>query len=127
MAGKLVLITGSRGYPDRALVEREVGRVLEPDDVFVHGGCPNSPDVWGEAVAVRMNVRVLSCPAEWDVYGRAAGPKRNQQMVDLVRLYAEKCHAEVVALAFIGPGSRGAADCHRRMVKAGFAPVVWRS
>jgi hypothetical protein len=48
--------------------------------------------------------------ADWAVKHRAAGPIRNQEMVDSG---ADEC------LAFIGVGSTGARDCARRAEAAG--------
>jgi hypothetical protein len=58
--------------------------------------------------------------ADWDAYGNAAGPKRNQQMVDdglaLKRLFGAELHC----LAFPAPDSRGTHDCARRARAAGY-------
>lgn len=62
--------------------------------------------------------RVLGCdidvyPADWPRYGKAAGPMRNQQMVDEGK--------PDVVLAF--PGGRGTADMVRRAKAAGVRVV----
>lgn len=53
-------------------------------------------------------------PAEWDKHGKAAGPIRNQKMVDL---------GATVCLAFPLPGSRGTAHCMSAARKASIP--VW--
>lgn len=58
------------------------------------------------AAACGVNYRVFR--ADWDTHGKAAGPIRNQQMID--------AGAELV-IAF--PGGRGTEDMVRRAEKAG--------
>jgi hypothetical protein len=53
-------------------------------------------------------------PAKWNTFGAAAGPIRNQIMVDLG---ADLC------LGFPLPGSRGTYDCMERARKAGIKTV----
>lgn len=55
-------------------------------------------------------------PADWDKHGKAAGPIRNQQMLD------EGKPDLVVAF----PGGRGTADMVRRAKKAGVETLVFR-
>ena len=57
--------------------------------------------------------RAGSYPAQWDVYGRRAGPIRNQEMID------EGKPDGVVAF----PGGKGTADMVRRAEAAGLK--VW--
>lgn len=70
-------------------------------------GCDQDAEWW----AHQHYLPVTLFPAEWERYGRAAGPIRNQQMVE----YAEGC------IAF--PGGRGTADCLHRAQAAGLP--VW--
>lgn len=39
-------------------------------------------DTLARLEAERRGIRVLDFPADWDIYGRAAGPIRNRQMLD---------------------------------------------
>jgi hypothetical protein len=59
--------------------------------------------------ALRNEVPFLGYPARWTKEGRAAGPIRNQRMID-------KCKPELVASL---PGGRGTADMVRRAREAG--------
>jgi hypothetical protein len=107
-----ILITGSRDWSDADLLRRVVLRMLAvstQDAVLVHGGCRgvdvDAARLWREA---GRPVEVHA--AEWDVHGRAAGPIRNQLMVDLG---ADMC------VALIRDGSRGASQCADAAERAG--------
>lgn len=59
--------------------------------------------------AIKFGFKLYKFPAEWDKYGRKAGPIRNQQMLDEGKPDA--------VIAF--PGGTGTADMVRRSEKAG--------
>jgi len=92
-----LVISGSRSISDRlsgflspkqqAIV---VQRVLA-DSAFdgaqlmtvLHGDNHDSPDGWAANWATyRDDVDESPYPADWDAHGRAAGPKRNAEMID---------------------------------------------
>jgi hypothetical protein len=120
-----ILITGSRNWTDRdAILNALVQAVTEfgnaRDLTLVHGACPTGADqiaheLWTGHLS-RFN-HVERHPADWQQFGRGAGPKRNQEMVDL---------GADICLAFMNPGSRGTADCVRRAEKAGIPVRVFR-
>jgi len=52
--------------------------------VIIHGACIyGGADLIAGACARGMEVKVEEYPAEWDKYGRAAGPIRNMKMLKL--------------------------------------------
>lgn len=116
-----VLICGGRNYgvgdTKRALEEREsfdsLMKVLEvePDEepvtCVIHGGAPGV-DSLADAWAKRQKIPVEVFPADWDAHGRAAGPLRNQRMLDEGK--------PDIVVAF--PGGRGTADMLRRARKS---------
>jgi len=65
------------------------------------GDC-NGGDMIGLEAGKRMNITIEHYPADWDKLGRAAGPIRNQQMVDVAD----------ALVAF--PGGIGTADVSAR-------------
>lgn len=113
-----VIVTGSRTWPDPKavwLALAEIANTLDPGDTLtvVHGGCPTGADRaaarWCRLpVNAPRTVTVVGepHPADWDRYGKAAGPIRNREMVD--------AGADLV-IAFPLPGprsrSRGTWDC----------------
>lgn len=117
-----ILVTGSRGWTDdQAIVDAMLDLknwhpFVWEDVVIVHGACPTGADYLVNLWANNVGIKTEKHPADWKKYGRAAGPKRNQQMVDL--------GADVV-LAFRNPGSRGTQDCINRAIKAGLNVKIY--
>jgi YspA, cpYpsA-related SLOG family len=111
--GRVVLVTGGRSFTDG----RFVASVLTEMDAaratlrLIHGGAQGTDHLaglWAELFGVPI-VRVL---ANWHLLGRAAGPRRNQEMVDM---------APDLVIAF--PGGSGTADCVARARARGL-PVM---
>ena len=114
-----VLVTGSRDWANELVVEGALAVAVyqRVPAVIVHGACPTGAD----AMAARWtrSHRVIGLteeahPALWQWHGRAAGPRRNAEMVEL---------GADVCLAFIRAGSRGASHCARLAERAGI-PVL---
>lgn len=89
-----ILVTGSRTWPKykpamigTTLLGWALGRV-EEDPVTVVVGYdpererPHGVDQIAYETCLRGGVRVECYPADWDAHGKAAGPIRNQKMVD---------------------------------------------
>lgn len=94
-----ILITGSRTWEDRAAIRSALAQVWHPDAVLVSGACPRGADALCEECWTHWGGRVERHPADWDRYGRAAGFRRNAEMVEA---------GADICLAFIRAGSRGA-------------------
>ncbi|MFG3051817.1 SLOG family protein [Kitasatospora sp. NPDC048239] len=110
-------MTGSRSWSDRSAVITGLDLVAEEFDysglVVVHGACPTGVDSMAAAWArVRLGrgVREERWPADWARFGRSAGPRRNQVMVD---------RGAAVCVAFPLGRSVGTRDCMRRAAAAG--------
>jgi hypothetical protein len=110
--GKRVAIVGSRGYPDRLLVESFVNHL--PSDTVVISGGAKGPDSWAEAVARARGLEVVVLIPDWEAQGKMAGPIRNQKIID---------QAEIL-VAFWDGKSRGTADSIRRARAKGI-PVIF--
>jgi hypothetical protein len=105
-----VLVTGGREYSDSSCVYRYLTQ-LKPTAV-IHGaatGADSLADAWAKHYAVP----VTRYPADWRTHGRAAGPIRNQAMLD--------CERPDAVLAF--PGGKGTADMVRRAERAGIRVI----
>ena len=75
-----ILISGSRVYANRHKIHNVLS-VLPFDTVIIHGDCRGADKLSG-SVATELGMTVDSYPADWNQYGRAAGPIRNQKMLD---------------------------------------------
>ena len=81
-----VVIGGSREYENytelRAFVDACLAKVAQEQEIcIVSGGCRGT-DLLGERYAAERGYAVERHPADWDRYGRSAGPRRNREMVD---------------------------------------------
>jgi hypothetical protein len=107
-----VAIVGSREYPHRDRVENYVN-ALPDGTTVVSGGAPGV-DRWAEYAAAQRGLKVWVERADWDRYGRAAGPMRNA----LIVAGAERL------VAFWDGSSRGTADTIRKARAAGIPVEV---
>lgn len=74
-----VLVCGDRDWTDGMLV-RQVLEKLRPR-VIIEGGARGA-DACARAVAPAIEAELLTFWAEWKKHGKAAGPIRNQRMLD---------------------------------------------
>ena len=123
-----LLITGSRShewtsYDSHALLiaVREILEKTHELPVLVHGGATGADTEAARMGQQLFDLLIETHPADWTKYGRAAGPIRNKEMVNLG---ADLC------LAFPdhpkGQGSRGTWNCIDLAHRAGIPVyVVW--
>src|SRR6476620_2971782 len=77
---KIVIITGSRTWTDENLIEQVVKE--HSPQLLVQGGCPKGADKISKRIAEKLNIPTLTFRADWDFYGKSAGPIRNCEMLD---------------------------------------------
>lgn len=104
----IIVVTGDRNWTNREAVRREFAK-LPPDTTIVHGGCRGLDTIAGE-VAVEFGFAVDSHPAKWDLYGKGAGPIRNQEMLDLKPKKVLAFHPDLSS-------SKGTKDCVREAMR----------
>ncbi len=105
-----VLVCGGRDFRDERVAFNALDRLHEELDfeVVIHG-CAGGADQLAGEWARHRRLGELRFPADWAKHGKAAGPIRNQQML-------EKGKPDLV-VAF--PGGRGTADMVQRARRAG--------
>lgn len=141
-----VIVTGSRTWPDDLAVRLALARVALSDApmssvlTVVHGACPTGADATAAAwcrlirksgndpvIGRDLRLREEPHPADWKAHGRAAGPIRNQEMVDagadLVLAFVMRCTLKGCA-GKPEHVTHGTQDCITRAEKAGIP--VWR-
>ena len=76
-------IVGSREYPLPDLVRRTVEKIYEKygDNAVIVSGGARGVDTIAVDTAKRLFMPYLIFPANWDKYGKPAGPRRNSQIV----------------------------------------------
>ena len=109
-----VLVTGGRDFSDRELLFDTLDRLHAAYSfaVLIHGDANGADRLAGEWGAAR-GVTVEAHPADWKTHGRAAGPIRNQKMLE-----------EKPGLVVAFPGGRGTADMVRKAKQAGLEVVM---
>lgn len=103
-----LLVAGGRTFANALLLHDALAAWVHRHGLpceLIHGGAPGA-DAMAGAWATEAGVPVRVFRADWGAFGRAAGPKRNQQMVDHVR--ARGGHVLLL------PGGTGTADLARR-------------
>lgn len=101
-----VLVCGGRHYEDAARVASELHK-LGPSRI-IEGGATGA-DYCAAHWAAKAGVPIDTFAADWREHGKAAGPVRNQRMLDEGK--------PDIVVAF--PGGRGTADMVRRAKAAG--------
>lgn len=105
------MVTGSRWWGDAEII-KEALQEFRPRLVLV-GDAPGADTICA-ALCRQMTISYKVFPAEWNRYNKAAGPIRNQDMID---------HEPDVVLAFMHPESKGTRDAVRRATARGI-PVI---
>jgi hypothetical protein len=115
-----ILVCGSRDWDDPTIIctildgfmasRENLTLNTEGEFTIIQGGARGA-DAMAKEWALANGVQMVEFPAEWDKYGRGAGPKRNQQMLD------EKPDL-VLAFSHDITTSRGTADMTRRAAKS---------
>lgn len=103
-----VLVCGGRDYRNKEAVYRELDALRGIMSALICGGAPGADTIawdWGWS----RNFHCERFFADWKANGRAAGPIRNQRMIDEGK--------PTLVLAF--SGGRGTADMIRRAEDAG--------
>ena len=109
-----ILVCGGRDFDNQALLFGVLDMLAEQSHVFtiIQGGADGADRLARMWCHTRL-CRMENYPADWRNHGKAAGPIRNQKMLD------EGKPTKVVAF----PGGRGTADMVRRAKAAG-VPVM---
>lgn len=81
---KRIVVAGCRNYNNyneaKAYIDFCISEIKEKYTlIFVSGGCRGADSI-GERYAKENGYEIERYPAEWQKYGKAAGPKRNEQM-----------------------------------------------
>ena len=113
-----LLVCGGRDYVDHNKVFSTLNRINREVGIkmIIHGDCPTGADYLCKLWAEDKNICQKPIPAQWDVYGKRAGPIRNQEMLDL---YGDDIDH---VLAF--PGGSGTEDMISRSIRYGL-DVTW--
>lgn len=113
-----VIVAGSRHFNDYKRMKKDLDYLLsrkarEETIEIVSGGCRGA-DACGERYAREMGYSLVVFPADWDKFGKIAGPIRNHHMAE----YAD------ALVAYLAPGSRGTSSMIEEARRAGLRVIV---
>lgn len=80
---KIIGIVGSRRrdrQSDYETVVRVLFTLYEEGDYIVSGGCWKGADLFAELIAQKCGIPLIRIEADWDRYGKPAGPIRNRDI-----------------------------------------------
>jgi predicted Rossmann fold nucleotide-binding protein DprA/Smf involved in DNA uptake len=81
---KRVVIAGCRDYNNydeaKLYIDFCLSNIRRENDIVIVSGCASGADAIGERYARQNGFKVEKYPANWEKYGRGAGPIRNKQM-----------------------------------------------
>lgn len=122
---RFFLVAGSRDFEDVRTLERVIGDVIAPhtffDEIVIVEGGARGVDTMAREYAKKRGLQWIEIKPNWKQYGRAAGPKRNDEMV---RLVAEH---EGEAVFFWDGQSKGTAQCIKSARKSGLKVTIWNT
>jgi SLOG family YspA-like protein len=119
---RTVLVTGDRNWSlDNACQAEVIENLMKNyyevgQPVRIVHGAARGVDSMADYYAVEYSLEVVRYPAEWDQYGRAAGPIRNRQMLDEKPNLVVAFHDDLRA-------SKGTKDMVNQALKAGITVV----
>ncbi len=107
----IVAVTGGRDFNDIERVRRALYRLDPTPTLLLHGAAAGA-DTLAAQVAEELGIPTEAYPADWDKFGRTAGPRRNEEMIS---------RKPDLLLAF--PGATGTRNMTRQAIAAGI-PVL---
>ena len=114
-----VIICGSRNWKEEKVIPEDrietYIKTLPRNAVIIHGGGPGA-DTIVDRVARERGHTVIERKANWDLYGDAAGPIRNKEMLDFGVDKVVGFHEDII-------NSKGTKDMLARARKARI-PIV---
>lgn len=105
-----VIVCGDRRWTNRDAIMRRLAE-LPPNSEVIQGECRGA-DLLAKDCCDALGIKCIGYPADWDHYGRGAGPMRNQEMLDLGPDLVIAFHSDILS-------SRGTYDMLRRACKRG--------
>lgn len=75
----IIVVCGDRNWKDKQVIFNELAKY--DGAIIVHGGCRGADEIAGEC-ADELGLTKIIVAADWKRHGLAAGPRRNQRMLD---------------------------------------------
>lgn len=75
-----ILCCGDRNWDNEGRIKEILERYAGQKTTIIHGNCRGA-DKQAALVGARLGYQLKAFPAMWQIYGKAAGPIRNTQMI----------------------------------------------
>lgn len=78
-----IIIAGGRDFSNYSLLKQSVDTIVKNfhnENLTIISGTARGADTLGEQYAEEQHLSIRRFPADWDTYGKNAGPIRNAQM-----------------------------------------------
>lgn len=105
--GFVLLVYGGRDFDDWRKLYALLDSLNPQPTKVIHGGAPGA-DTHGALWAKSKGIPTEAYPAQWNIFGQSAGPKRNQWMIE----------AGKPDMAVECPGGRGTTDMRARLIRS---------
>lgn len=114
-----IIVAGGRDFNDYCLLEKTLDQFLQDrqfiDSVEIVSGLAKGADLLGKKYAEERHINCREFPANWDLYGKSAGYRRNGEMAN----YAD------IAICFWDGQSKGTKHMIDTMQKQGkFVKII---
>lgn len=108
-----ILVTGDRLWSNEDAMRLTLEQYKNPHEAItlIEGEAPGA-DVMSAKVATEFGWTVVRVPANWDKYGRSAGPIRNREMLNMQPDLVLGFHTNIW-------NSKGTLDCMKEAGKRG--------
>lgn len=84
---KRVVIAGCRDYTNydeaKKYIDFCISNIRKKYEIVIVSGCASGADALGEKYANENGLKIEKHLANWEKYGRSAGPRRNKQMAEV--------------------------------------------
>lgn len=111
-----ILVCGDRNYSAIWTIYDVLSK-LDRNSIIIHGNARGA-DIMGATIAKSLGFKnVIPFEAEWDKYGKAAGPIRNRQMLDENPDLVIAFHDNI-------KNSKGTKDCLKEAEKRGIKTIL---
>jgi hypothetical protein len=117
-----ILVCGTRDWTDRATIRAWLARCPK-GTVVVHGAARGADEIAGEEAAT-LGFEVRPYPAAWKTLGNAAGPERNQRMLDIEEPDAVLAFTWALTRTDIADRPTGTGDMVLRALAAGVRVTI---
>lgn len=121
----IAIVCGSRNWKDLNPIRESLSKLPE-GSVIIHGA-QRGADLAADSVAKELGFETIPIEADWDTYGNAAGPVRNQEMLNMLIKSCIGFNQPGHCYAFhedmkLGKGTR---DMVIRSIKSKIRTFVW--